>query len=98
MNYLSNIYQKDSNIVFRKIANEYILVPVRQKVADLNSIYILNEIGAMIWELIDGRKSLTEILANVMAGYDVETETAKDDLLYFVGQLVKIKAVEEINA
>ena len=97
MNYLDNIYQKDSNIVYRRIANEYILVPIKQQVADLNCIYTLNEIGAFIWELIDGKSNIKQILKNITASYDVEEEAAKDDLISFISQLLKIKAIDVAN-
>lgn len=96
--FMSNIYQKDSNIVFRKIASEYILVPIRQQVADLNCIYVLNEIGALIWESIDGKNSIEHILKGITAVYDVDEGTAKNDLSFFISHLLKIKAVDEVNA
>ena len=96
-NSLSLVYQKDPNIVFRRIADEFILVPIRQKVADLNCIYLLNEVGALVWELIDGKKSLAEILKSIIAVYDVKQETARDDLLLFVKQLVKTDSIECVN-
>src|SRR3990167_1661611 len=71
MNYLDNIYQKDSNIVYRRIASEYILVPIKQQVADLNCIYILNEIGALIWEMIDGKSNIEHILKGITAAYEI---------------------------
>jgi len=97
MNNLNNTYQKDSNIVYRKIADEYILVPIRQQVADLNCIYTLNEIGAFIWELIDGKSNIKQILKNITASYDVEEKAAKDDLISFISQLLKIKAIDVAN-
>ena len=97
MNNLNTIYQKDSNIVYRRIADEYILVPIRQQVADLNCIYTLNEIGAFIWELIDGKSNIKQILKNITAAYDVEEKAAKDDLISFISQLLKIKAIDVAN-
>ena len=54
-------YQRDSNVVYREIAEERILVPIRKQVADMACIYVLNETGARIWELMDGQRSLAEI-------------------------------------
>lgn len=84
-------------MVYRRIADEYILVPIRQQVADLNCIYTLNEIGAFIWELIDGKSNIKQILKNITAAYDVEEEAAKDDLISFISQLLKIKAIDVAN-
>jgi len=55
MNHLERIYQKATNMVSHKIADEFILVPIRQNVGDLESIYTLNETAARIWELSVGR-------------------------------------------
>ena len=54
MDYLERRYAKDPNMVFRDIEGEMILVPIRRRTADLESIYTLNETGARIWELLDG--------------------------------------------
>ena len=37
------------------IAGETIVVPIRGQVGDLESIYNLNEVGSVIWEMTDGQ-------------------------------------------
>jgi hypothetical protein len=49
------ILKKSENTVFRKIGDEYILVPIAASVADVESIFNLNETGAAIWDKIDGK-------------------------------------------
>ena len=39
MNHPARIYQKNSDIVARKIVDEMILVPVRRRVGDVESLY-----------------------------------------------------------
>lgn len=90
---VEKIYSKNPDIVFRKIADEFILVPVRHKVADLNCIYVLNEVGALIWEFIDGKRDIDEILDRILETYDMERETANNDLLSFINQLVKTESI-----
>ena len=55
MDFDEKVYKKSDSIVSRKIADEFILVPIRQNVGDMESIYALNETSARIWELIDGK-------------------------------------------
>lgn len=57
----TTIYAKNSNIVARKIVGEMVLVPISQKVGDLASIYTLNEVGACIWELVDGMVTVEQL-------------------------------------
>ena len=54
MSDINKTYTKDPNIVARKIAGEMVLVPIKHNVGDLACIYNLNEVGARIWELLNG--------------------------------------------
>ena len=90
------IYRKDDSIVSRRIEDEVILVPIRQSVADMESIYTLNEVGAHIWEQIDGRRTMAEILALVVEEFEVTGEEARKDLEEFISQLSAIGAITEV--
>lgn len=89
-------YTKDVNIVAREIADEFILVPLSQSADDVESIYTLNEVGAQIWELIDGERSLREIRDFIVAEFDVTADEATADLLAFLQQLESINAVKPV--
>ena len=58
----ATIYQKSPDIVSRKIVDGMILVPIRRRVGEVESLYTLNEVGARIWELIDGRRRVSRDL------------------------------------
>jgi coenzyme PQQ synthesis protein D (PqqD) len=68
------------SFVTRRIAGETILVPVTGEVADLDSVYTLNEVGSFVWDLIDGRRSAQAIAEAVSAEYDVDLERAATDV------------------
>lgn len=68
------------SFVTRSIAGETILVPVTGNVADLDSVYTLNEVGSFIWRLIDGRRSAQAIAEAVTDEYDVALEQAALDV------------------
>ena len=91
-----NRFAKDSSIVSRKIADEVILVPVRHNVADLESIFTLNEVAAHIWDLLDGKTSLAEIRDSLVEEFEVTSEQAEADLLEFVQLLEKAGAVRKV--
>jgi len=61
MDISAKCFVKESNFVTRCIADETIIVPIRDTVGDLDSIYTLNEVGTTIWQLIDGQTSGGEI-------------------------------------
>lgn len=87
MNRLDRCFVKEKDLVTRCVAGETIIVPVRSNVGDLNSIYTLNEIGTMIWQLIDCKKSVSQIVEAVCKVYDVKYEEAKNDTLDFLHSL-----------
>ena len=90
---LQKKYTKDPNIVFRKVVDECILVPVKQKADELDSIFTLNNVGSRIWELIDGEKSVTDISEILINEYEVTNEEAETDLKEFFEKLEQIGAV-----
>ncbi|MDO9576302.1 MAG: PqqD family protein [Candidatus Cloacimonadales bacterium] len=93
MNFLDKVYTKSDSIVSRKIADEFILVPIRQNVGDLESIYTLNETAARIWELIDGKMKVEEIKEKIVEEFEVTPEEAEKDIMEHLQQLESIKAI-----
>ena len=96
MSVSEEVYRQDDSIVSRKIEDEVILVPIRQNVADLESIYTLSEVAAHIWEQIDGRKTTAEILASTVEEFEVSEEEAQNDLKEVMQQLSAIGAIARV--
>jgi hypothetical protein len=96
MDYLERCYEKDPSIVHRNIAGEAILVPIRRNVADMESIYTLDGVGAFIWELIDGQRTAGDIKVAILNEYDVTPEVAEMDLVEFLQQLQTIGAIKAV--
>ena len=90
-------YEKDPDVVSREIAGEQILVPITKKAADMAAIYVLNETGARIWDLVDGQRSLAEIRDHLVQEYDVEPDAAGADLVEMVGQLEEIGMLRAVG-
>lgn len=92
---LNKIYTKSDSIVSRKIADEVILVPIRQDVGDLESIYTLNEVAACIWELVDGKSTVKEIRDVIVSEYEVPPIEVEKDIMGCLRELESVKAVTE---
>jgi len=94
--FLNRRFAKDPFIVFRKIADEFILVPIKQRAGDVESIYTINEVGGRIWELIDGDKRIEEIRDVIIEEFEVGSKEAETDLTEFIEQLEQIGAVRAL--
>lgn len=83
-------------MVFRKIEDETLLVPIRSNVGDLDNIYVLNGTGARIWELLDGKLSAVGILDIIGSEYDVTPEDAEGDVKGFLENLESVGAIKRV--
>ena len=86
---LKSVPSRSPSIVTRKTGNEYVLVPVTNNIADMNSVYTLNETGAFIWELIDGKKNVGDLIDALITEYNIERETATSDAFSFIDNMSK---------
>jgi hypothetical protein len=93
---LDKIYRRNDNFVFRQIEGETILVPIRGNVGDLDCIYSLNPVGALVWEHLDGSQDLGAIKNRIATEYDVADDKAETDLLSFIDEMKTIAAVEAV--
>jgi hypothetical protein len=87
-------FKKKGEFVTRSIAGETIVVPVRGQIGDLNAIYNLNEVGAFIWEQMDGRKSVTQVVEAVRGEFDVALEQADKETSEFIAALEAAGMIE----
>ncbi len=94
--FLNKRFKKQPSIVSREIAGELILVPIRSKTAEIDSLFTLNEVGARIWQLIDGQKTVREIVKVIVLEYEVESAEAEKDTEEILQQLEAISAITEI--
>ncbi|HYB73900.1 MAG TPA: PqqD family protein [Candidatus Sulfotelmatobacter sp.] len=85
--------ERDPTFVSRQIAGETILVPIRQNMGDLESVYSVNEVGTRVWELLDGSRTLGDIRDRIADEFEVGMEALARDLLEFLKQLQAIRAV-----
>lgn len=97
MHTLERLFQKDSSIVSRRIADEVILVPIRQKLGEVNCIYTLNEAAAHIWQLIDGKRSLKSLRDSMVEAFQVQESKAQEDLIMLIEQLKEVGAIQEVS-
>jgi hypothetical protein len=91
---LNSILSHSPSIVTRKTGNEYVLVPITNNIADMNSVYTLNETGAFIWEQINGNRNIEEIVSALTTEYHIDNETAKNDVFTFIDNMSKYLIIQ----
>ena len=62
-----------------------------------NETHSIEDIGAFIWNRIDGHNALDDILSEILSEYEVATTTATEDLQTFISQLMEAGLVLPVH-
>lgn len=75
--------------VVRKIANQYMAVPVGSRAKELHGMIGLNETAAFLWELLKENRTEGELAAILYEEYEITEEKALETVKKFGEQLKK---------
>ena len=87
----------DKDFLLREIAGEYIIIPTGSAALEFNGLISVNEVGVSIWKMLQNDVTLDELVAGILAEYDVEESVAREDIMEFldrqqsVGMLIGIE-------
>jgi hypothetical protein len=95
---LATVFARSDRMVGRQVADEFILVPLVGKGADVDSILNLNRVGTFIWEALDGVRDGDAIVDALVARFEVDRERAALDYLDFVAKLLSLHALHEASS
>jgi len=84
----------NGEFVYRTVAGEGILVPVRGGMEELDSLFSFNEVGAFIWQLVTAGQTVAEIVEAVVDEFEVERDEAERDVLGYLTSLQERSLIE----
>ncbi len=91
---MEKIYVPSEDIVAREIEGEVIIVPLVAGIGAMDDeLYTLNESGQAIWRLLDGRRNLRKVAAELAEEF--EGEEIAQDVLGFVREMVRWRILVE---
>ena len=85
----SNYMKIKSGFVVRKIANQYMAVPIGARAKELHGMIGLNETAAFLWELLKEERTEDELVHELLKEYEVEQEQARQSVKRFHELLIK---------
>jgi hypothetical protein len=94
---LAVMYLRSDRIVARRVADEFLLVPLVGRGANLDSVYSLNKVGTFIWERLDGRTTGDDIVLALCSTFEVGRPEAEEDFRDFVSTLLQIRAAGPVG-
>jgi len=80
------------DIVSREIEGELLIVPIASGIGDMeDELYTMNATGKCIWQLINGIRTIGEIVTELSNNYSGSTDEITKDVLGISGELVNRK-------
>ncbi len=81
-------------LIKREIAGDTILVPVGKTVYESRGLFILNEVAALIWDVLPNSESEKEIVDKILEEYEVSREEAEADTAQFMAKLREMNIID----
>jgi hypothetical protein len=81
--------RRAEGVVLRTVAGERMLVPTVAREVDLDSLYLLNDTGAYVWDRLDGEATTDELGQEVAAHFGADAGTVASDVVAFLEDLTE---------
>lgn len=75
---------KDHEVLFTSMGEDAVLLHAQR-----GDYYSLNKVGARLWVLTDGSKTIEELAGLITAEFDISLEQAENDIIELAEQLAK---------
>jgi hypothetical protein len=95
---VDTVFSPSKDVVVREIEGELIIVPLTYGIGDMEGeLFTLNKTGQAIWQKLDGRKNLKEVIRELEQQYDAPSEVIKKDVIGLINELLKRSILIEVS-
>lgn len=81
-------------LIKRDIAGDTVLVPVGKTVYESNGLFILNEVGAFLWDRLETADTEEDLLTALLGEYEIAEDVARKDLQAFLEKLRTLEILQ----
>ncbi|MCM8763212.1 MAG: PqqD family protein [Candidatus Omnitrophica bacterium] len=86
------IFKKNDNLAWRIIDGEAFIIHPKDGL-----IYPLNRTATRIWELVDGKNSVSELVAKIEEEFEEDKEVIEKDIDSFLKDLLKTDLIVKVE-
>jgi hypothetical protein len=90
----NTVVRKHPDIVTRVIAEETILLPVVRSSEEINAIYTLNASAALVWQLIDGKRTVGDLKRVILQRCETTPDGVDQELAELLKDFKEIRVIE----
>ncbi len=87
MNSGTEVYEKTKPAVVREVDGEQVLVEMDESGKEMLRVHLVNEVGARIFELINGSRSLQDLSREICREFDGDPDHIESDVKTFISEL-----------
>ena len=87
---LDAVYAISGDVVVREVGGETIIIPLASGINDTeNELHTLDPIGQTVWQRLDGKKRLKEIVAELTVEFKAPAGVIEKDVIGLMEKLLK---------
>ena len=84
-----------NGFVMKDVAGSKVVLPFGERQNDINGIITFNDVGAEVFNMLDGTNSVEEIVTKISRDYDVPYETVEIDVNRLIEKMRKQGLIED---
>lgn len=84
---------KDEDVLFTSMGEDAVLLHVNR-----GDYYSLNKVGARLWVLADGTRSIDDLATMITEEFEIDREQAEKDIIELAEQLANEELVKVVEA
>jgi hypothetical protein len=93
---LDDVYAPSDDVVAKEIEGEIIIVPLSADIGGMeDALYTMNDTGKAIWDRLDGKNSLKDVVEKLSIEYKASSGEIEKDVIKLVEELLIKKMLVE---
>ncbi len=93
-NLVGDIMKVKDNFILKKIADSYVVIPIRSRTVDFSGVIKLTESASVLWQMLEKGAEREELVARLLEEYEVDDNTAREDVDRFLQKLREADLIE----
>lgn len=81
--------------ILKDVAGSKIVIATGSAKLDFNGVITFNDVGAEVFTMLDGTKSVEEIVSHIATEYGVNEDIVKADVYKLIDKMKKHNLIEE---
>ncbi len=87
--------KRSEDFLLRQVAGKQVVVPLGKAAVKFQGMLTVNATGAYLWQLLEQEQTEAALVEALCAKYDVDAQTARNDIAAFLEKLRSVDALTE---